>query len=391
MKKHLSILMGAGLSLALFAATVSAETFVATAEGFGGDVSVTLEVTDGTVTDVQVEGAAETADIGGAAMPVLAQEMLDGQTPYVDSVSGATFTSKGVLAAAEEAFAAAGLSVEAPEVIQGEDELCEADVAVVGMGASGTFAAVSAAENGASVIGIEMTNGLGGMGNAAQGMFAINSVLQKEYYGDDLGSDEQDWFEHMFDRTQFLGNASLIRTLVGESANTVQYVLDHDIAMFLSPQPQQIAHFGDTIVYHRWNNTQPFDHMAKYLEDNHVDVHFGAHADSLTKGEDGSWVVTCSKEDGSTLTVKAKAVIMSTGSFAGNEEMMREALGDDVYEAAFVIGGCDGTGLMMLYDNGAAKGELLTMNHGVGPRAASTPDGGGVKVATHLTMNTPIL
>ena len=70
---------------------------------------------------------------------------------------------------------------------------------------------------------------------------------------------------------------------------------------------------------------------------------------------------------------------------------MREALGDDVYEAAFVIGGCDGTGLQMLYSAGAAKGELLTMNHGVGPRAASTPDGGAIKVATQLTMNTPCL
>ena len=391
MKKMLSIALGLSLALALGAAPCMAETFSATEAGFGGDVTVTLEVEDGTVTDVQIEGLAETESIGGAAMPVLAQEILDGQTPYVDACSGATFTSTAVLTAAEKAFEAAGLSVEAPEVVQGEDESATADVAVIGLGASGTFAAVSAAENGASVIGIEMTNGLGGMGNAAQGMFAIDSVLQKEYYGDDLGSDQKYWFEHIFDRTQYLGNAQLIRTLVGESADTVQYVLDHDIAMFLSPQPQQIAHFDETIVYHRWNDTQPFDHMAEYLASNNVDVRFGTHADSLEKAEDGSWTILCTNEDGGTLTVNAKAVIMSTGAFAGNEEMMREALGDEVYEVAFVIGGCDGTGLKMLYENGAAKGELLTMNHGVGPKAASTPDGGGIKVATQLTMNTPIL
>ena len=76
---------------------------------------------------------------------------------------------------------------------------------------------------------------------------------------------------------------------------------------------------------------------------------------------------------------------MSTGSFADNEAMMREALGDDVYDAAVVIGGCDGTGLEMLYANGAAKGELLTMNHGVGAKATENDE------ATQLSLNTPIL
>lgn len=389
MKKIVSLI----LSLALLAlcAGALADTFAATAAGFGGDVTVTLSVEDGKLAGVEIAGPAETEALGGAAMPVLADEILAAQSPYVDAVAGASVTSAAVVAAAEQAFAAAGLTVDKPEEVKGEDENAAADVVVIGMGASGTFAAVSAAENGAKVIGIEMTNGLGGMGNAAQGMFAIDSVLQHERYGDDLGSDEQYWFEHIFDRTQYLGNGQLIRMLVRESKNTVQYVLDHDIPMFLSAQPQQIAHFGETIVYHRWNNAQPFVHMAEYLDSTGVDVRFGTHADKLEKAEDGTWNIVCTKADNGTLTVNAKAVIMATGSFAGNEAMMREALGDDVYEAAFVIGGCDGTGLQMLYSAGAAKGELLTMNHGVGPRAASTPDGGAIKVATQLTMNTPCL
>lgn len=383
MKKILSLVLCA--LLALCALPALAETYSATEEGFGGDVTVTLTVEDGQLADVQIEGPLETAEVGGMAMPELAKAILAAQSPYVDAYSGASVTSAAVLAAAEKAFADAGLAVEAPEAVQGEDESASCDVAVIGMGASGTFAAVSAAENGAKVIGIEMTNALGGMGNAAQGMFAIDSVLQHERYGDDLGSDEQYWFEHIFDRTQYLGNGQLIRTLVAESAETVQYVLDHDIGMFLSTLPQQIAHFDETVVYHRWNDTQPFVHMAEYIEKNDVDVRFGTHADKLEPADDGSWNVICTKEDGASLTVNAKAVIMSTGSFAGNEEMMRQALGDDVFEAAVVIGGCDGTGLQMLYDNGAAQGELLTMNHGIGAKAPDVDD------ATQMTLNTPIL
>ena len=389
MKKAFFLVLA--LLMVSLTALAGAETYSASAAGFGGDVTVAITVEEGKVSKVDITGLSETAELGGAAMPVLAEKILEAQSPYVDAVTGASVTSAGVVSAAADAFAAAGLTVEKPEEVKGEDETAEADVAVIGMGASGTFAAVSAAENGAKVIGIEMTNGLGGMGNAAQGMFAIDSVLQKERYGDDLGTDQQYWFEHIFDRTQYLGNGKLIRTLVAESADTVQYVLDHDIAMYLSALPQQIAHFGETVVYHRWNNTHPFDHMAEYLEKENVDVRFGTYASQLERNEDGTYTITCTKPDNGTLSVTAKAVIVSTGSFAGNEKMMREALGDDVYEAAFVIGGMDGSGLEMLYANGAAKGELLTMNHGVGPRAASTPDGGAIKVATQLTMNTPIL
>lgn len=382
MKKLLSLFLSAALMLC---ACALAETISVTEAGFGGDVTVALTVEDGVVTNVEITGNSETSTIGGAAIPVLAEAILEAQSPYVEAVSGASVTSGAVLTAAEKAFAEAGLAVEAPEAVVGEDETAECDVAVIGMGASGTFAAVSAAENGAKVIGIEMSGVLGGMGNAAQGMFAIDSVLQKERYGDDLGSDQQYWFEHIFDRTQYLGNGQLIRTLVSESADTVQYVLDHDIAMYLSAQPQQIAHFDETIVYHRWGGTEPFVHMAEYLDEYGVDVRFNTHANALEPAEDGTWIITCSKDDGATLTVNAKAVIMATGSFAGNEAMMREALGDDVYETAVIIGGCDGTGLEMLYANGATKGELLTMNHGVGAKATENDE------ATQLSLNTPIL
>lgn len=72
------------------------------------------------------------------------------------------------------------------------------------------------------------------MGNAAQGMFAIGTTLQQERYGDDLGSDEEYWFNKYMEQSNELGNAALIRTFVGEAKNTVQYLLDHDHNVYLS-------------------------------------------------------------------------------------------------------------------------------------------------------------
>lgn len=390
MKNIISVLLCACMLLALPLAA-QAESYAAAAKGFGGDVTVTVTVEEGKITAVTAEGISETPSIGGAAMPTLAQAMVDAQTPYVDGVSGATLTSNAMIEAAAAACAEAGLSFEKEEAVKGEDETAECDVLVIGMGASGSVAALSAAENGAKVIGIDSSAMLGGMGNAAQGMFAIGTSLQKERYGDDLGSDEEYWYNKFIEQSNMLGNAKLIRTFVAEAKNTVEYMLDHDVAFYLSKTAQQVAHFDETVIYHRWNNAQPFVHIGEYLEKNNVDIRWNTTATKLLTDASGAVVgAVATKADGGALTISAKAVIVATGSFAGNEAMMREALGA-AYDNVSVMGGCDGSGLTMMYEVGAAKGELLTMNHGVGPKAASGPDGGAIKVATHLTMNTPCL
>lgn len=383
-KSWISLLLALVMMLCMTSAM--AETYEASAKGFGGDVNVTVTVEDGKITAVNAVGISETADLGGAAMPVVAQAIVDAQTPYVDGVTGATMTSNAVIEATIAAAAQAGLTFEKAEAPQGVDEEVEADVLVIGMGASGTMAALSAAENGAKVIGVESSQKLGGMGNAAQGMFAIGTSLQAERYGEDLGSDEEYWFKKIYNQSSQLGNAKLIRTFVAEAKNTVEYLLAHDVAVYLSKTAQQIAHFDETIIYHRWNNTQPFVHLGEYIEKEGVEVRYGTTATSLITDETGAVVgAVATKEDGGTLTIHAKAVIVATGSFAGNESMMRKALGDKVYETVSVIGGCDGSGIQMMYDVGAAKGEYLTMNHGVGVKSKA------VQVATNLTLNTPCL
>ena len=385
--KNMKTALSAVLASAMIfgAAMASAETYSASAKGFGGDVTVTVTVEDGKIAAAEAAGISETPALGGAAMPQLCEAIVANQTPYVDTVSGATLTSNAVIEAAAAALAQAGLTFEKAEVVKGEDEVADCDVLVIGMGASGTTAALSAAENGAKVIGVESSTTLGGMGNAAQGMFAIGTTLQQERYGDDLGSDEEYWFNKYMEQSNELGNAALIRTFVGEAKNTVQYLLDHDINVYLSKTAQQVAHFDETIIYHRWNNTQPFVHFQEYLDKNGVDIRWNTTATQLLTDEAGAVVgAVCTREDGSQLTVNAKAVIVSTGSFAGNESMMREAIGT-AYDNVSVMGGCDGSGLEMMYAVGAAKGELLTMNHGVGPKSRD------LEVATELTMNTPCL
>ena len=89
------------------------------------------------------------------------------QSLAVDTVAGATNTSKAILAAVEDCVKQAGGDVEALTVpIQGGSEKKEesrtADIVIVGSGIAGLSAALSAAETGADVVVLEKMATTGG-------------------------------------------------------------------------------------------------------------------------------------------------------------------------------------------------------------------------------------
>ncbi|MCC8100756.1 MAG: FAD-dependent oxidoreductase [Clostridiales bacterium] len=122
MKKKTAIISSFAMAAMLAAFPCSAEeatgTGTATAQGFGGEVSVTVTVdADGVLTDVVIEGADETPDVGGAAIESMAEAMIEAQSIDVDGVSGATYSSTAVLEAAQEAYAiATGQEIEKEEI-----------------------------------------------------------------------------------------------------------------------------------------------------------------------------------------------------------------------------------------------------------------------------------
>ena len=91
-------------------------TYAAQAKGFGGTVSVNVTFDEKGMTDVQVEAPNETNGIGSVAAEKLPAEILAAQSAKVDTVSGATFTSKAVLDAVEDCIAQASGQTTVAEV-----------------------------------------------------------------------------------------------------------------------------------------------------------------------------------------------------------------------------------------------------------------------------------
>lgn len=113
-----TLIMGIGLSLYIAstgtvpaadnAASYTDGTYTASAHGCLSDVAVTVTITGGKVTDVDIDASGETPELGGKAAETLSASLLAaGSTVGVDAVSGSTMTSDAVFAAMNDCLAQA--------------------------------------------------------------------------------------------------------------------------------------------------------------------------------------------------------------------------------------------------------------------------------------------
>ena len=77
---------------------------VGSAEGFGGTITVTLTMKGDDIIKASIEGNDETPEVGGAALPELEKQLVEKDGYEIDGVSGATYTSEGVMNAAKDAL-----------------------------------------------------------------------------------------------------------------------------------------------------------------------------------------------------------------------------------------------------------------------------------------------
>lgn len=108
-KRTLSCLLAVSMILGLVGcgqkepeATPKEETYTATAQGFGGEVTATITVVDGKVTACKLTGDKETPDVGGKALADLENQVVAAGGAEIDGVSGATMTSDAVRAAVQD-------------------------------------------------------------------------------------------------------------------------------------------------------------------------------------------------------------------------------------------------------------------------------------------------
>ncbi|WKY44840.1 FMN-binding protein [Eubacteriaceae bacterium ES2] len=92
-------------NLLLGTADIQDGTYTGVADGYGPDLTVSVTVSDNQITAVTVVSHNENNEkYYGRAIDAVPAEIVANQTPYVDAISGATYTSKGIMNAVVDAL-----------------------------------------------------------------------------------------------------------------------------------------------------------------------------------------------------------------------------------------------------------------------------------------------
>ena len=349
--------------------------FTATAKGFGGDVSVTLTLTDGVITGCTAEGKDETEGVGSQAIAKMPGEIAESGSIAVDGVSGATITSTAIKEAAAAALTAAGLNPDDYKTAvendaAAEDSTVDADVVVVGAGGAGMTAAITAAAEGKSVVILESQSMVGGNSvRATGGMNAGKTVYQDENeFGESAGVEKtlktaaekyadnetitalaktvsEQWAAYQANPTGYfdsvelmeldtmiggkgINDPALVETLCANSADAIDWLDEHGITL------HNVSSFGGASVkrIHRPVNAEGKtvsvgSYMIPLLQENcekaGVKMMLDTTATEILTDANGAAVgVKATGASGETVTVNAKAVVLATGGFGANLDMV---------------------------------------------------------------------
>lgn len=231
------------------------------------------------------------------------------------------------------------------------DEEVDCDIVVVGGGMSGLTAAVRAAELGANVAIVEVKDALGGNGSCTEGVFAVGSHYQQEQGIDislaDIISSEQDFFKFKIDNLFW-------KDMVSASADTLAWLESQGVEF--SGVVDSYSGLGKVPVFHWYKVNSAESHirpMTERVNELGITSLCGKRAFQLAMSGDEVCGVYARGKDDAVTKVNAKAVILTTGGYADNSELIRKkGIDPDLY---FVGGFGDhvGDGYEMAKDVGA--------------------------------------
>lgn len=308
-------------------AKFKAGTYKASAAAHNGDIKVEVTVDDSSIKSIKVLEHKESPGISDPAIERIPKAIIDGQTLAVDAISGATVTSKAIIAAVTEGIKLAGgdinaLSVKKEEGSKGKGEVKEysTDVVVIGGGGAGLAAAVSANQNGAKVILLEKMPRLGG--NTILSGGAYNAVDPKRQEAQGIKDSVEKHITQTYEGGDKLGKPELIKVFAENAYPALQWLeglgmkFNDDVFTVLGGLWPR-AHKPSTPL-----GTGFIDTYVKYI-DEHKDVQILLDTEATELIVDGDKVVGVKAKgiDGEVIVKANNGVVIAAGGFGANVEM----------------------------------------------------------------------
>ncbi len=226
------------------------------------------------------------------------------------------------------------------------------DVVVVGTGAAGTSAALEAAQHGASVLLLEKGRHTGGSSNYTEGLFAVNSYLQRE---NNIKVSGLEVLKEETEYSKYRADSRIWRNYINDSANTVKWLRDQGVEY----EGVQAMGAGEATwhVFKGYGTAVIHDALLPQAQKMGVEILTSTTASNIQihEGHVTGIMIHNFEKDVSEL-VSTTAVILATGGYLNNAQMMKEITHYDTSRLVPVSSGKGtGDGLKMAWQVGARK------------------------------------
>lgn len=348
-------------------------TYTSNQQGHNGPIEYEVTIEGGKIEAIKVVQSYETVGVSDKALyGDLPEKIIESQSTGVDSITGATISSGATKRAVEDAIDQAGGNgadyriaeeKESPKEIE-----AQADIIIIGGGGAGLSAATTALEEGVKVLIIEKSGYLGGNTMVAGGIYnapnptlqdkeemtagleaaweeAINeepisddhadlqAIVKKQYEdwkvsGSTTLLDSKEWYAlQTWNGGDKVAELDLVKLLAFNSYDEMKWLEE------LGWEYDDFITTGAGSMYPRTHKgkkplgTGFIDAYTEQLEGNeNCTIYYETRATKLIQDDNGKVVgVEAEDLDGNTYTFTAdKGVILSTGGFAGNQELVQE-------------------------------------------------------------------
>jgi flavocytochrome c len=304
-----------------------ANAYVGEGKGVHGNIKVGVIIKDNKIAEIQVLHQDETPGVGDVAIEQLTKNIVMHQSVAVDTIAGATISSKGLLTAVTQALEKSGAVMTSflkkPEKAIASSKLIEkqADVVIIGGGGAGLAAAVSAHQKGAKVLVLEKMPKVGG--NTIISGAAYNAVDPKRQKAAGIEDSIEKHYTQTFEGGDKLAKPEMVRTFVEKSYPTLEWL--ESLGMKFKDEIF-------TVLGALWPRShKPIEPLGtgyintymNYIKANSDDIEIMLNTTATELIIEGGKVVGVKAEslDGK-ITAKAnKGVVVATGGFGANVAM----------------------------------------------------------------------
>lgn len=324
--------MAAVIGAFSFQASAAAVTTTGTGVGKDGDIRVQVTFDANKIQSIKVLSQNENPVLAEKVFTHLKDNVVKTNSTDLDAISGATFSSKGFLAAVKDAAKKAGVTLTK----DGQKSLKKAasmipakstyDVVVVGAGGAGFAAAIEAKNTGASVVMLEKMPTVGGNSliSGAEMNAARNWVQPKLGILDDsperhaqdtyIGGDKK-------------GDLEVIRTMTGNALSAAKWARDYIGVRF---ELDNLFMFGGhtrkrALIPYGQTGTEFITKLYAKANELKIPVITNMKAVELIKDASGRVVGVKATMNGQNYEFDAKGgVVLATGGFGHNAAMVKK-------------------------------------------------------------------